>query len=187
MKNAIAVLLCLAATIVIPAQESISNEAKEKLSMNLTRTFNAPVEKMWQALSDSAMIKQWWGPEGFTASLVKMNFREGETSLVCMLSADGFEMCNGWTYTRIEPMRSIEFVQYFADQKGNRLSAENLGLPTDIPDAVPHVIMLEDWGNGSTRLTVTESGYTSQQTIEVSRTGMQQCLDKMEKLVVGGK
>ncbi len=53
------------------------------------------------------------------------------------------------------------------------------GGPPDIPPAVRHVVTFEPVGPARTELTVTESGYTSPQTVEISKLGLEQCLDKM--------
>ena len=69
----------------------------------VTRVFDATVEQMWKAWSDSEQVKMWWGPTGFTAPVAKMNFREGASSLVCMRSPEGMEIFNTWTYKKIVP------------------------------------------------------------------------------------
>lgn len=33
---------------------------KEKLEVRITRVFNAPIEKLWQAYTDPEMIAAWW-------------------------------------------------------------------------------------------------------------------------------
>jgi uncharacterized protein YndB with AHSA1/START domain len=116
-----------------------------------------------------------------------MDFKEGGVSLVCMRSPDGFEIYNTWTYSKIFPLHSIEYVLRFSDKNGNTLNPASIGLPPGIPEAVPHVIRFEDLGNGTTKLTIIESGYASEQTVEISKLGMQQCLDKMETLLLKEK
>lgn len=177
-------LLLSFATALTTVQAQNKDDMKNAFSMNLSKTINAPLEKVWQAWSDSAIVKQWWGPEGFTAPVAKMNFKDDCVSLVCMRSPDGFEIYNSWKHTKILPMYSIEFVQHFTDKEGNKLSPADIGLPSAIPEAVPHIIRFEDLGNGTTKLTVTESGYTTEQIVEISKAGMQQCLDKMEKVLL---
>lgn len=63
----------------------------------VTRVFDAPVERAWKAWSDSEHVKRWWGPEGFTSPVARMDFREGGTSLVCMRSSEGQDFYNTWT------------------------------------------------------------------------------------------
>jgi uncharacterized protein YndB with AHSA1/START domain len=148
-------------------------------NMVITRVFDAPVEEVWKAWSDPERVMRWWGPTGFTAPVARMDFREGGTSLVCMRSPEGHDLYNTWTYREILPLRRLEFVQRFSDEEGNAIDPATLGLPPGIPRDVPHVVTFEATGGGKTELTVTEYGYGSDQVVEISRAGMQQCLDKM--------
>jgi uncharacterized protein YndB with AHSA1/START domain len=153
-----------------------------KKNMVLTRVFNAPVERVWNAWRDSEAVKQWWGPLGFTCPVAEMDFREGGISLVCMRAPaeyGGQDMYNTWTYQKIVPMQEIEFIQHFTDAERNPLDPASIGLPPGIPAEVRHVLVFKALGDHQTEFTVTEYGYTSDQTVEMSRGGMNQCLDKM--------
>ncbi len=123
--------------------------------MVLTRTFDAPKERLWRAWSDADEVMRWWGPQGFTSPTCRMDLREGGTTLVCMRSAQGWELYNTW-------------------------APAELGLPPGIPEDVLHVVSLRSIDDATTELTVHEFGYPDAQTVEISRTGMEQCLDKME-------
>jgi uncharacterized protein YndB with AHSA1/START domain len=148
-------------------------------NMVVTRVFDAPVEQVWHAWTDPEHVMRWWGPTGFTAPVARMDVREGATSLVCMRSPEGQDLYNTCTYRRIVPQRRIEFVQRFSDENGNAIDHATMGLPPGIPREVPHLVTFEAVGDGKTELTVTEHGYGSDEIVEVSRAGMQQCLDKM--------
>jgi uncharacterized protein YndB with AHSA1/START domain len=154
-------------------------QATEKRDLVVTCTFDAPVEQVWKAWSDPEYVVQWWGPEGFTSPLAKIDFREGGVSLVCMRSPEGQDLYNTWTYREIVPMRRIEFVQNFADEDGKKADPVEMGMPPGIPLDVRHVVTFEAKGGDKTEMTVTEYGYTSAQVVEISRTGLEQCLDKM--------
>ena len=149
----------------------------------VTRVLDAPVEPVWRAWSESEQMMRWWGPTGFTCPVARMDVREGGTSLVCMRSPDGHDIYNTWTYERVAPMRELEFVQRFADSDGKPLAPAALGLPPDIPAEVRHVVVFRPVGEASTELTVTEYGYPSAQIVELSKAGMEQCLDKLAALV----
>ena len=43
----------------------------EKRDLVITHIFDAPVERVWQAWSDPEDVKQWWGPDGFTAPIAR--------------------------------------------------------------------------------------------------------------------
>ena len=166
-------------------EQSGTTEAK---TMTLTRTFDAPVAEVWKHWSDSDKVMKWWGPTGFTSTLAKMDFREGGVSLVCMRAPKefgGFDMYNTWTYKKIVPNERIEFTLNFSDKDGNKLDPAKMGLPPGIPKDVPHVITFKALGDNKTELTIVESGYTTDQAVETSKAGMEQCLDKMAASLKG--
>ena len=76
-------------------------------------------------------------------------------------------------------MDRIEFVNGFADEDGNRVAPAQLGLPPAIPEEVRHEVSLTAIDDTSTELTVHEYGFPSLEIADVSKAGMQQCLDKM--------
>jgi uncharacterized protein YndB with AHSA1/START domain len=160
------------------------NQKGETKDLVVTRTFNAPVAEVWKYWAESEGVKKWWGPTGFTAPLARMDFREGGTSLVCMRAPNGQEFYNTWTYRKIEPLIKIEFILGWADKDGHKADPVKMGLPPDIPQEVRHVVTFKDVG-GKTELTVTEYGYKSDQMLDLSKQGLEQCLDKMAAALGG--
>jgi uncharacterized protein YndB with AHSA1/START domain len=145
----------------------------------VTRVFEAPVEQVWQAWTEPEHVMRWWGPMGFTSPVARMDVREGGTSLVCMRSPDGHDLYNTWTYRKIVPTQRLEFILNFADEDGKRIDPATLGLPPDIPRDVRHVVTFSAVSDNTTEMTVTEYGYTSDQVLDISKAGLEQCLDKM--------
>jgi uncharacterized protein YndB with AHSA1/START domain len=157
--------------------------------MALTRTFDAPVSEVWKAWIEEDYIHQWWGPNGFTAPVADMDVREGGSSLVSMRAPDemgGFEHFNTWSYQRIVPEERLEFTSRFSDRDGNAIDPASVGIPPGIPREVPHVLTFASRPDGGTDFTVTESGYTSPEMVELSRAGMEECLDKLAALFERG-
>lgn len=150
-----------------------------KFDMVVSRVFDAPVEQVWQVWQDPEQVKGWWGPLGFTAPLARMDFREGGTSLLCMRSPDGHDYYSTWTYSKIVPQQQLEFYHNFADKDGQRVEPATLGLLADLPQNVRHVITFQPLPGNKTELTITEYGYSTQQSHDLSKAGMEQCLDKM--------
>lgn len=145
----------------------------------VTRIFDASPQQVWNAWTEPAEIKRWWGPSGFTSPLARMDVRVGGTSLVCMRTPDGHDLYNTWNYQRVEPFERLEFVMVFADSDGNTVDPVDLGLPADIPHPVRHAIVLTALDDRRTELSVTEFGYDSGPTMDMSKMGLEQCLDKM--------
>jgi uncharacterized protein YndB with AHSA1/START domain len=57
----------------------MSTTAKVYAERNVTfkRVLKAPRALVWKAWTDPAMLKQWWGPEQFTASVVEGDIKVG--------------------------------------------------------------------------------------------------------------
>jgi uncharacterized protein YndB with AHSA1/START domain len=148
----------------------------------ITRVFDAPVEQVWNAWVDPERVKQWWGPTGFTSPSAEIDFREGGTSLVCMRAPQEFggqDMYSTWAYTKIVPMERIEYIHNLADKDGHKVDPVAMGMPSDFPQDQRQLIAFKAVGQGKTELTVTEYGWTEGQMMEMSKMGMEQCLDKM--------
>jgi len=154
----------------------------KKRNLVVTRVFDAPVELVWKAWVEPEMVMQWWGPTGFTCPLAEMDFREGGRSLVCMRAPKEFggqDMYNTWTYTKIEPMERIEYILRFTDKDGKAFDPAEMGMPSGIPKEVRNVNTFKAKGDNKTEMTVTEYGYTTDEAVNLSKQGLEQCLDKM--------
>jgi len=158
------------------------HDTAKTFNVVVTRTFDAPVEEVWKAWSDSTQVMRWWGPAGFTSPLARIDFRVGGRSLVCMRAPKewgGRDMYNTWTYQKIDSLKRIEFIVNFSDKDGNKLDPAKMGLPPGIPMDVPHIVTFKRLDNNKTEMTVTESGYTLEEAVAMSKSGLEQCLDKM--------
>lgn len=157
-----------------------------KHNVVVVRVFDDLLQKVWKAWVDPKLVMQWWGPTGFTSPSAKMDFREGGTSLVCMRAPKEFggkDMYNTWTYTKIVPNERIEYILRFSNEDGETLDPSSHGLPPTIPKEVRNVNVFKDLGNGKTELTITEYGYASEQDRDMSKAGLEQCLDKMAAIL----
>jgi uncharacterized protein YndB with AHSA1/START domain len=157
----------------------------KKRDLVITRVFDAPVEQVWKAWVEPEMVKQWWGPTGFTCPLAEMDFREGGTSLVCMRAPKEFggqDMYNTWSYRKIVPMERIEYILSFADKDGKKIDPVTIGLSPELPQDVCNVITFKAEGDNKTEMTVTEYDWTVGQMMEMSKMGLEQCLDKMDAI-----
>jgi uncharacterized protein YndB with AHSA1/START domain len=145
----------------------------------VTRLFNTPLALVWRAWSDPSYIMHWWGPEGFTAPLAQINFREGATSLVCMRSLEYGDYYSTWRYEKIVPMHEIAYIHNLADRDGNKVDPVTVGMPPDFPQDQRHVVTFKGVGSGQTELTVTEHDWPVGHMMDLSELGLNQCLDKM--------
>ena len=143
------------------------------------RRLRATPERVWNAWNESEQVRRWWGPIGFTCPVANMDVREGGQSLVCMRSPDGHDLYSVWEYTAVQPLTRLEYVFNLADASGNKRDPTTLGMPPEFPRNVRHVVTFTPVESG-TELTVTEHGYTSPKFYELSKVGLEQCIDKLE-------
>ena len=154
----------------------------KKLDLVITRVFDAPIEEVWKAWSDPEYVMRWWGPDFFTSPSAKMDFREGGTSLVCMRAPQNFggkDMYSTWAYKRIVSLQSIEYIHNLADKDGNKADTIALGMPPDFPKDQRNTVTFKVVGDNKTEMTVTEYDWTEGQMMELSKMGLEQCLNKM--------
>ena len=50
---------------------------QEGTDLVFERTFDAPRERVWQALTDPTIVPRWWGPVGTMARVVELDVRPG--------------------------------------------------------------------------------------------------------------
>jgi uncharacterized protein YndB with AHSA1/START domain len=127
--------------------------------VKVSRIFDAAVEDVWKLWTEPEYVMQWWGPDKFTCPLAKINFKEGNTSLVSMKAPGEFggqTTYSIWTYTKIIHLKSIEFIQNLADENGVKQKPTALGMPADFPEDVRTVIIFETVDSDKTEMTVTE-------------------------------
>ncbi len=82
----------------------------------LTRVINAPRDLVWQAHTDCAHLKHWWGPKGFTLHTCKMDLRPGGTFLYGMTSPTGQPMWGRWVFREIVAPERLVYVVSFSDE-----------------------------------------------------------------------
>src|SRR5688572_14593791 len=113
----------------------MTTEIKQR-NVVVTRVFDAPVERVWQAWSEPELVKRWWGPTGFSCPLAEMDFRVGGTSLVCMRAPAEFggqDLYNTWTYVEIVPRQWFEYILKFSDAQGQPIDPAEIGVPAGVP------------------------------------------------------
>ncbi len=162
------------------------NAETTKHDLVISRVFDAPVEHVWKAWSEGEQVRRWWGPTGFTSPLAEMDFREGGASLVCMRAPAEFggqDMYSTWHYQKIVPLQQIDFIHNLADKDGNKVDPVQMGMPDDFPQDQLQRLTFRAVGDNQTELTVTEYGWAAGQMMEMSRMGMEQCLDKLAAIL----
>jgi uncharacterized protein YndB with AHSA1/START domain len=98
-------------------QTEIKKDSANK-KLVVTREFDAPLEQVWKAWTESEILDQWWAPKPWKARTKKMDFREGGTWLYCMEGPNGEKMWSRADFTTIVPQKLYEGDDAFCDENG---------------------------------------------------------------------
>lgn len=86
---------------------------------SISRTFDAPRELVFKALTESERLVHWWGPKGFTMMNSQLDLRPGGVWHYGMKSPEGFVMWGKFVYREIVAPEKLVFVNSFSDEEGN--------------------------------------------------------------------
>lgn len=103
------------------AKGTTTIDAKE-CTLGFTRRFRAPRLLVWKAFEDPFLLAQWWGPEGFTCPVVKLDFRVGGEWHTVICSPDGLEIPSAFVFVEILRPERIAYRSVPSDSafwKGN--------------------------------------------------------------------
>jgi uncharacterized protein YndB with AHSA1/START domain len=83
----------------------------------ISRTFDAPIERMYEMWTDPERLAQWLPPTGATMQFLRTESRIGGTSFYAMTAAGGMVMHGRVTYLALEKPGRIVYTQQFCDEK----------------------------------------------------------------------
>lgn len=168
-----------------------ASPAKTKADINglndiiITRMIDAPVEAVWMAWTDPKQVMRWWGPVDYTSPFCKIDLREGGKYIFCMRALKeqgGQDMYTTGIYKKIVPEEYLEFGQSLSDKQGNPVDPATLNMPPDFPRETKTVLQFKPLGN-KTQFTWTEFDWKPGQMRDYSERGINECLDKLEKIL----
>ncbi|MCU1459081.1 MAG: hypothetical protein JWL73_3173 [Actinomycetia bacterium] len=129
----------------------------------IERSFDAPVDLVWKMWTDPAHFKAWYGPDGATIQVAKMDVRVGGTRLVCMemqLPSGPMQMCFVGEYREVVEYQRLVYTESVSDERGNVLSPAAMGMPEGHPAITEVRVELADL-DGRTTMVMTHSGVPS--------------------------
>jgi len=82
----------------------------------ISRTFNAPLARVWKAWTEPEQMAQWWGPKGFKAAIKTLDLRPAGMFHYLLTSPQGQEMWGRFVYREILPEERLAFISSFSDE-----------------------------------------------------------------------
>ena len=156
-------------------------DARRKVT--LERTFNAPIEEVWDLWTTKEGIESWWGPDGFAVKVHKLDLRPGGELLYAMTATgpDQIEFLkkagmpatteSRATYTEVDPPRRLAY-SHLADF-----------IPGVEPYQVPTTVELEKTAHG-VRLTLRFEAMHDEHWTNLAVMGWENELARLAKLLV---
>ncbi len=90
----------------------------DRLTLTLTADFAAPPERVWQLWADPRQLERWWGPPNYPATFEQHDLTPGGEATYFMTAPEGDKYRGWWRVAAVNPPKSLEFTDGFADQDG---------------------------------------------------------------------
>ncbi len=143
----------------------------ENNTLTITKIIDAPVEKVFKAWTEKSEIEKWYGPEGMTTEVDKLEVKVGGEYRFIMNAPSGKHIVGG-VFKEINPPGRISFSWHWE------------GSPEDEVTLV--MIDLKAKDAHTTELTLTQSGFKKmtgkEQSLESHRMGWSSSFNKLAKI-----
>src|SRR6478735_9404085 len=77
--------------------------------LRISRVLNAPIELVWEVWTTPEHIMNWWGPNGFTNTITKMDMKNGGEWDLVMHGPDGTDYKNKSVFVEVEKYKKIVY------------------------------------------------------------------------------
>jgi uncharacterized protein YndB with AHSA1/START domain len=136
------------------------------LTLKTKVTFNAPISKVWQGLTDPAIVKQY-----FFGTNVKSDFKVG-SPITFSGEWDGKAYEDGGVILDIDPPKLLKYT-YWSSMSGTENKPENYN----------NITYELNESNGITTLVITQDGVKSQEALEHSEQNWTSVFDGLKKII----
>jgi uncharacterized protein YndB with AHSA1/START domain len=89
--------------------------------ITLVRLFDAPRDLVWRAWTDPEVLRQWWGPKGFTNPVCEIDVQRGGKIRIHMRAPDGTIYPMTGEFREVDAPRRLVFSDAALDADGNVL------------------------------------------------------------------
>ncbi|RNI26746.1 SRPBCC family protein [Rufibacter latericius] len=93
---------------------------KENNQINVERSFEAPLELVWAAWTEAAILDQWWAPKPYKSVTKTMDFTQGGRWHYYMLSPEGDKHWCLFDFDQIRPQTYFSGTDAFCDEQAVR-------------------------------------------------------------------
>lgn len=98
--------------------------------LRITRLLNAPVELVWEVWTDPEHLKNWWGPNGFSNTITRMDVVTGGEWDLVMHGPDGTDYKNKSMFTEVIRYKKLVYEHISAPKFTATVEFESRGEQT---------------------------------------------------------
>jgi uncharacterized protein YndB with AHSA1/START domain len=135
--------------------EYLAKESSGKEQFVINRSFNAPLELMFEMWTNPKHFSQWLAPTGFTMEFIRSDIRPGGSTFYFM-TGNNTKMYGRASYLEIQKPDRLVYTQQFCDE--NEKISRHPMAPT-WPETMLTTVKLSAEGPDQTRVTVTWEPY----------------------------
>ena len=101
---------------------AVANEPESQREVTITRVYDAPARRLFEAYSKPEHIMNWFGPKGWPVTLCEMDFRVGGSFRFAMTGPSGRQNTPfGGEYREIVPNKKIVYDNGFETKGAGRM------------------------------------------------------------------
>ena len=100
--------------------------------LRITRVLDAPVALVWEAWTQPEHIAKWWGPDGFTNTITKMDLQAGGDWYLVMHGPDGTDYPNKSIFREVIVHKKIVYEHDSSPKFTATVQFEEMGEQTNI-------------------------------------------------------
>ncbi|GGH66259.1 SRPBCC family protein [Phaeocystidibacter marisrubri] len=156
-------------------------EDLENATLTITRSFRAPLTKVWDAFTQPEILDQWWAPKPWKAKTHEMKFENGGYWKYSMNGPEGERHACRMNYGEIVLHEKYTGADYFCDDhfeiKDDMPSSNNVVTFMEI-DGHCEVVMVSDFGTVEALQQVIKMGM---------KEGLTMAQDQLEALLEEGR
>lgn len=169
--------------------EYLEERTSQKDIFVINRSFDAPIDLMFEVWTNPKHFSKWLAPTGFNMEFMRANIKAGDSTFYSMFNDQGMKMFGRASYIEITKPNRIVYTQQFCDEKEN-ISRHPMA-PT-WPETMLTTVTLTEEGPNQTRVNVKWEVYGSatkeeRDTFNKAKGGMTQgwtgSFDKLEEYV----
>lgn len=125
----------------------------------IERDFDASTEVLWSMWTEPTHFEQWYGPPGFTISVVEYDVRVGGRRLLSMTTPDGARtMWFVGEFVAVDPRVRLVYTDSNSDPEGAPLPPSAMGVPDLDPVFTEVTVELVELDGGRCRMHMTHRG-----------------------------